>query len=563
MAIELFGFTIGRTQKQKEQQEKVSFTLPVHDDGSLDIAGTPGAAYATYLDMEGAAKNEVDLINRYRQMSLYPEAELAIDDIVNEAVVADREEAPVGINLEQINLSPDIKQKIVENFHEVVHLLRFKDTGYDTFKKWYVDGRLYYHIIIDPNQPKKGILELRPIDAVKIKKVRQVLPPKDPSQPTIMPRTEEYFAFNENGMAGDKGGEIIRVAVDSIAYCHSGLLSEDRKMVLSYLHKAIKPLNQLRMIEDAVVIYRISRAPERRIFYIDVGNLPKIKAEQYLRDIMTRYKNKMVYDASTGELRDDRKHMSMLEDYWLPRREGGRGTEISTLPGGENLGELEDVLYFQKKLYKALNVPSSRLDQESGFVLGRAQEISRDEVKFTRFIERLRNRFNHLFNTCLEKQLILKGILTLNDWRNIESRIHYEWQTDSQFAELKEAEMLQERLNLLNSMNFADDIVGNFYSKEYIRKRVLKQTQEEIDEIDKEIEAEAEAEPDEPEDDFQSFTPKHGEKLSEKNELQQEFVEKIVEEKIVDKEKDEELKMNINDIFKSVLEEESDEFRTN
>jgi hypothetical protein len=556
MAIELFGFTIGRTQKQKEQQEKVSFTLPVHDDGSLDIAGTPGAAYATYLDMEGAAKNEVDLINRYRQMSLYPEAELAIDDIVNEAVVADREEAPVGINLEQINLSPDIKQKIVENFHEVIHLLRFKDTGYDTFRKWYVDGRLYYHIIIDPNQPKKGILELRPIDAVKIKKVRQVLPPKDPSNPTIMPRTEEYFAFNENGMAYNKGGEIIRVAVDSIAYCHSGLLSEDRKMVLSYLHKAIKPLNQLRMIEDAVVIYRISRAPERRIFYIDVGNLPKIKAEQYLRDIMTRYKNKMVYDASTGELRDDRKHMSMLEDYWLPRREGGRGTEISTLPGGENLGELEDVLYFQKKLYKALNVPSSRLDQESGFVLGRAQEISRDEVKFTRFIERLRNRFNHLFNTCLEKQLILKGILTLNDWRNIESRIHYEWQTDSQFAELKEAEMLQERLNLLNSMNYADDIVGNFYSKEYIRKRVLKQTQEEIDEIDKEIEAETAAEPDEPEDDFQSFTPKHGENLSEE-------VEKIVEEKIVDKEKDEELKMNINDIFKSVLEEESDEFRTN
>ena len=556
MAIELFGFTIGRTQKQKEQQEKVSFTLPVQDDGSLDIAGTPGAAYATYLDMEGAAKNEVDLINRYRQMSLYPEAELAIDDIVNEAVVADREEAPVGINLEQINLSPDIKQKIVENFHEVVHLLRFKDTGYDTFRKWYVDGRLYYHIIIDPNQPKKGILELRPIDAVKIKKVRQVLPPKDPSNPTIMPRTEEYFAYNENGMAYNKGGEIIRVAVDSIAYCHSGLLSEDRKMVLSYLHKAIKPLNQLRMIEDAVVIYRISRAPERRIFYIDVGNLPKIKAEQYLRDIMTRYKNKMVYDASTGELRDDRKHMSMLEDYWLPRREGGRGTEISTLPGGENLGELEDVLYFQKKLYKSLNVPSSRLEQESGFVLGRAQEISRDEVKFTRFIERLRNRFGHLFNTCLEKQLILKGILTLNDWRSIEKRVHYEWQTDSHFAELKEAEMLQERLNLLQNMNFADEIVGNFFSKEFVRKRILKQTQEEIDEIDRQIDAEKAAEPEEPEDEFQSFVPKDGQKLNEE-------LDKIVEEKIVDKEKDEELKVNINDIFKSVLEEETDEFRTN
>ena len=534
MAIELFGFTIGRAQKEKEAQEKVSFTLPQHDDGALDIAGAPGAAYATYLDMEGAAKNEMDLINRYRQMSLYPEAELAVDDIVNEAIVADREESPVSINLENINLSEDIKQKISENFHDVVKLLRFRDTGYDTFKKWYVDGRLYYHIIIDQENPKKGILELRPIDSMKIKKVRQVLPPKDPSQPTMMPRTEEYFAFNEGGMDGLKGGEIVRIAPDSIAYCHSGLLSEDRKMVLSYLHKAIKPLNQLRMIEDAVVIYRISRAPERRIFYIDVGNLPKIKAEQYLRDIMTRYKNKMVYDADTGELRDDRKHMSMLEDYWLPRREGGRGTEISTLPGGENLGELEDVLYFQKKLYKALNVPSSRLDQESGFVLGRAQEISRDEVKFTRFIERLRNRFSHLFNSCLEKQLILKGILTLNDWRSIETSIHYEWQTDSQFAELKEAEMLTERLNLLQSMNYADEIVGTFYSKEYIRKRILKQTAEEIKEINQQIENEAAAAPEGEEDQYQSFVPKgkgNG---------------KFMKEDI-------KLKKDMNDIMKSVL----------
>ena len=534
MAIELFGFTIGRAQKEKEAQEKVSFTLPQQEDGAIDLAQAPGAAYATYLDMEGAAKNEIDLINRYRQMSLYPEAELAVDDIVNEAIVVDREEAPVSINLENINLSPDIKQKISENFHDVVKLLRFRDTGYDTFKKWYVDGRLYYHIIIDQENPKKGILELRPIDSMKIKKVRQVLPPKDPSQPPMMPRTEEYFAFNEGGMDGLKGGEVVRIAPDSIAYCHSGLLSEDRKMVLSYLHKAIKPLNQLRMIEDAVVIYRISRAPERRIFYIDVGNLPKIKAEQYLRDIMTRYKNKMVYDADTGELRDDRKHMSMLEDYWLPRREGGRGTEISTLPGGENLGELEDVLYFQKKLYKALNVPSSRLDQESGFVLGRAQEISRDEVKFTRFIERLRNRFSHLFNSCLEKQLILKGILTLNDWRSIETSIHYEWQTDSQFAELKEAEMLTERLNLLQSMNYAEEIVGTFYSKEYIRKRILKQTAEEIKEINQQIENEAAAAPEGEEDQYQSFVPKgkgNG---------------KFMKEDI-------KLKKDMNDIMKSVL----------
>jgi hypothetical protein len=310
----------------------------------------------------------------------------------------------------------------------------------------------------------------------------------------------------------------------------------------------------LRMIEDAVVIYRISRAPERRIFYIDVGNLPKMKAEQYLRDIMTRYKNKMVYDAGTGEVRDDRRHQSMLEDYWLPRREGGRGTEITTLPGGENLGELADIEYFQKKMYKALNVPSSRLEQESGFTLGRAQEISRDEVKFSRFVERLRGRFNNLFHTCLEKQLILKGILTLNDWRNISKNVHYEWQTDSHFAELKEAEMLQERLNLLQSMNFADEIVGNFYSKDYIRKRILKQTQEEIDQMDREIEQEGGG--GEPEDEMQSFVPKEGENLNEE-------LDKIVEEKIVDKEKDEELKMNINDIFKSVLEEESDEFRAN
>ena len=555
MAIELFGFTIGRTQKENEAKEKLSFALPQYDDGAIDVAGTPGGAYGTYLDMEGAAKNETDLIARYRQMSLFPECELAVDDIVNEAVVADREESAVSINLENINLSLDIKQKIVDNFHEVVDLLQFNQTGYDTFKKWYVDGRLYYHIIIDPTNPKRGILELRPIDSLKIKKVRQVIPPKsyemdkDPN-----PKIEEYFAFNEGGISGDKGGNIIRIAPDSIAYCHSGLLSEDRKMVLSYLHKAIKPLNQLRMIEDAVVIYRISRAPERRIFYIDVGNLPKIKAEQYLRDIMTRYKNKLVYDSATGELRDDRKHMSMLEDYWLPRREGGRGTEISTLPGGENLGELEDVIYFQRKLYKSLNVPSSRLEQDSGFVLGRAQEISRDEVKFTRFIERLRSRFNGLFNTCLEKQLILKGILTLNDWRNIQNRIHYEWQTDSQFAELKEAEMLQERLNLLQSMNFADEIVGNFYSKEYVRKRILKQTQEEIDEIDRQIAAEGGGEEEEGEDQFQSFKPENGQNLSEE-------LDKIVEEKIVDKEKDEELKENLNEIFKSVLEEETDEFR--
>ena len=558
MAIELFGFTIGRTQKEQEAKDKVSFALPSLEDGSLDISGPAGGAYGTYLDMDGAAKNESDLIRKYRQMALFPEAELAVDDIVNEAVVADREQNPVNINLSNVNLSLDIKDKILENFHEVINLLNFNETGYDTFKKWYVDGRIYYHIIIDQSNPKRGILELRPIDALKIKKIRQIIPPREGYDSPTMPKVEEYFMFNELGIDAKYGSSSaanhIKIAPDSIAYCHSGLLSEDKKLVLSYLHKAIKPLNQLRMIEDAVVIYRISRAPERRIFYIDVGNLPKMKAEQYLRDIMTRYKNKMVYDAGTGEVRDDRRHQSMLEDYWLPRREGGRGTEITTLPGGENLGELADIEYFQKKMYKALNVPSSRLEQESGFTLGRAQEISRDEVKFSRFVERLRGRFNNLFHTCLEKQLILKGILTLNDWRSISKNVHYEWQTDSHFAELKEAEMLQERLNLLQSMNFADEIVGNFYSKDYIRKRILKQTQEEIDQMDREIEQEGGGE--EPEDEMQSFVPKEGENLNEE-------LDKIVEEKIVDKEKDEELKMNINDIFKSVLEEESDEFRAN
>ena len=514
MPIELFGFTIGKTQKDKEAREKVSFALPQSEDGSLDVYGQAGGAYGTYIDMEGSAKNDIELISRYRQMALYPECELAVDDIVNDAIVSDRENSPVSINLENLNLSPDIKEKITENFNEIVDLLNFKEFGFDIFRKWYVDGRIFYHIIIDQNNPKKGILELRPLDSLKIKKIRQVLPPKT-QDPKAQPIIEEYFAYNEHGVDGKKGGQIVRIAPDSIAYNHSGLLNADKTLVLSYLHKAIKPLNQLRMIEDAVVIYRITRAPERRIFYIDVGNLPKLKAEQYLRDIMTRYKNKLVYDANTGEVRDDRRHQSMLEDYWLPRREGGRGTEITTLPPGENLGELADVEYFQKKLYKSLNVPVSRLEQDAGFQLGRSTEISRDEVKFSRFIERLRNRFNGIFNTCLEKHLILKGIITLNDWRMIQHGIHYEWQTDSHFAELKEAEMLQERLNLLQSMNFADEIIGNFYSKEHVRTRILKQTREEIQQIDKEIEAEKAAAPAEPEDEFQSFKPKSGKPLKE------------------------------------------------
>jgi len=371
-------------------------------------------------------------------------------------------------------------------------LLDFRKVGFELFRKWYVDGRLYFHIIIDEKNPKRGILELRSIDPLKIKKVRQ--PKIQPGPQGLEVDTagfQEFYLFNERGISGGSGGATVQISNDSISYVHSGILDADRKIVLSHLHKAIKPLNQLRMLEDAVVIYRISRAPERRIFYIDVGNLPKIKAEQYLRDIMNKYKNKLVYDSNTGEVKDERKHMSMLEDYWLPRREGGRGTEISTLPGGENLGELADVEYFRTKLYKALNVPPSRLEQDSGFILGRAEEITRDEVKFTRFIERLRSRFNILFSDLLEKQLLLKGIVSSQDWMIVKDQLVYEWQTDSHFAELQQATMMRERLGMLvNDMGYRDEVVGKYFSQEYINKKVLKLTQDEIDDMKAQIEKE-------------------------------------------------------------------------
>ena len=533
---------------------KDSITTPSPDDGSYDISG--GGFYSSILDIAGRDRSDLDLINRYRSIAQQPECDSAIEDIVNESIVSDEKGQSVSLSLDRLNLSQTIKSKIREEFDEILRLLDFNEKGHDIFRRWYIDGRIYYHKIIDSKNTKKGIQEVRYIDPRKIKKVRNKKVEKDQRTGLdVIRQIEDFYLYNDKGLDQATGTSTgVKLTSDSISYCPSGLIDMTRGNVLSHLNKAIKPVNQLRMIEDALVIYRISRAPERRIFYIDVGNLPKIKAEAYLKDVMNRYRNKLVYDAKTGEIRDDRNHMSMLEDFWLPRREGGRGTEITTLPGGENLGELADIEYFQKKMYKALNVPSSRLEQESGFTLGRAQEISRDEVKFSRFVERLRGRFNNLFHTCLEKQLILKGILTLNDWRSISKNVHYEWQTDSHFAELKEAEMLQERLNLLQSMNFADEIVGNFYSKDYIRKRILKQTQEEIDQMDREIEQEGGG--GEPEDEMQSFVPKEGENLNEE-------LDKIVEEKIVDKEKDEELKMNINDIFKSVLEEESDEFRAN
>jgi len=507
MAVELFGFSIGRVDK--DQKSKKSFALPEPEDGALEV-GPSGGAYGTYVDLEGYAKNELELIRKYREMATYPECDQAIDDVINEAIVTNREESPVSISLEKSNLSDTIKEAIKDEFAELIRLLDFRRVGYELFRKWYVDGRLYFHVIIDEKNPKRGILELRPIDPLKIKKVRQPKVVQGPNGAELdTSGFQEYFMFNERGISQTAGGTTVQIAGDSISYCHSGVLDPDRKLVLSNLHKAIKPLNQLRMIEDAVVIYRISRAPERRIFYIDVGNLPKIKAEQYLRDIMNKYKNKLVYDSNSGEIKDERKHMSMLEDYWLPRREGGRGTEISTLPGGENLGELADVEYFKTKLYKALNVPPSRLEQDSGFILGRAEEISRDEVKFTRFIERLRARFNHLFNDLLEKQLLLKGVVSSQDWLVIKDQVIYQWQTDSHFAELQQATMMRERLGMLvNDMGYRDEVVGKFFSQEYVNKHILKLTQEEIDDMKEQIAAEkAEAGGGEAEDQQWEFDP--------------------------------------------------------
>ena len=544
--MEIFGFEITRKKdelrvKDVQKKSQASFVPPVEDDGTPVIQQSPGGfisggAYGSYVDMEGGIKNEVQLIQRYRETSLVPECDIAIDDIVNECIVSDTQDRIVSLDLRDVELSDSIKDKMHNEFRTILSLMKFHQNSHELFRKWYVDGRIYFHKVVDSRRPQAGIQDLRNIDPMKIKKVRNVEKEKDAkTKIDIIKKVEEFYVFSDKGF--NKGsaneGTTVKIAPEAISYTTSGMLDYTKNVVIGYLHKALKTANQLSMMEDALVIYRISRAPERRIFYIDVGNLPKAKAEQYLADTMNKYRNKLVYNADTGEIKDDRRHMSMLEDFWLPRREGGRGTEITTLPGGENLGELADVEYFQRKLYKSLNVPTSRLEQDSGFVLGRAQEISRDEVKFTRFIERLRNRFNHLFNTCLEKQLILKGVLTLNDWRMIEPNLFYEWQTDSHFAELKEAEMLNERLNTLQQMNFADEIVGNFYSKEYIRKRILKQTQEEIEEIDKQIEAEAAAAPDEPEDDMQSFVPKKG---------------KFVKEDV-------KLKKEMNDIMKSVLNE--------
>jgi len=483
---EFFGFKI--TREKPKSDPKQSFSVPQAEDGTQVVAA--GGYFASHLDMEGNAKTEADLIRRYREISIHPECDMAIEDIINEAIVSNENRQAVNLNTNNVPYGRDIKRRIEEEFSEVLRLLQFNTRGHDIFRRWYVDGRIYYQKIIDTESGKKGITELKYLDPRKIKKIREVRKRRPdgvaPSATNLVDETMEYFLFNERGVGG-ASLQGIKIAVDTIAFCPSGLIDQNKNIILSYLHKAIKPVNQLRMIEDAAVIYRIARAPERRIFKIDVGNLPKMKAEQYLRDVMARYRNKLVYDAATGEIRDDRNYMSMLEDFWLPSREGGRGTDISTLPGGQNLGEITDIEYFRSKLYRSLNVPSSRLEASSGFNLGRSTEITRDELKFTKFVQRLRKKFIELFNDILRTQLVLKQIISEEEWPMIRDNIFYDFLQDGHFAELKTAEMLKDRIALANDVR---DYVGKYFSVEYVRKNILKQSDADIEKIDKQIKRE-------------------------------------------------------------------------
>lgn len=486
----LFGFTIAREKSEDDQVVQQSFTPPTNDDGALTI--TSAAYYGTYVDLDGTAKNEIELISRYREMAMQPEIESAIDDIVNEAICQDDDGRNIEIVLDNLKQPEKIKNAIKTEFNTVLRLLNYNNMAQDIFRRYYVDGRLFYHIIVDRENPGQGIKELRYVDPRKLRKVREVKKKKDERTGVeVMNVVNEYYIYNDKVVSGSSnnfGPVGVRITTDSIISVVSGLMDSRRAVVLSYLHKAIKPLNQLRMIEDATVIYRISRAPERRIFYIDVGNLPKLKAEQYLRDIMVKYKNKLVYDANTGEVRDDRKFLSMMEDFWLPRREGGKGTEIDTLPGGQNLGELEDVKYFEKKLYKSLNVPISRLNPEqSGFTLGRVSEITRDELKFAKFVSRLRNKFSDMFDQALRIQCVLKGICTDEEWNEFKENIYYDFIKDNNFTELKDAELMRERLSLLAEI---DPYTGRYFSQAWIQRNVLRQNDDEIADMQSEIEEE-------------------------------------------------------------------------
>ena len=487
----LFGFEIKR---KAGDAQTASFAPLALDDGAHQVS--TGGMYGTYVDLEGATRSEAELVTRYRRMSMMPECDAAIDDVIHEFIVYDEHQRLVEINLDQAKgLSASSRKIIQKEFETVLDLLEFNEKGYEVARHWYIDGRMFYHVIIDPENVSDGIVELRYVDPRKIKKVRENKKERIPGTQVSVERTvQEFFLYNTKGFVGFPGGspsgggqdQGVKIAKDAILHCTSGLMSEDNRLVLSHLHKAIKPLNQLRILEDATVIYRIARAPERRIFYIDVGNLPKMKAEQYLRDMMAKHKNRLIYDAATGEIRDDRKFMTMLEDYWLPRREGGRGTEITTLPGGQNLGEMDDVLYFQKKMYKSLNVPVSRLEPDTGMSLGRTTEINRDEVKFQKFIQRLRMRFSMLFDSALEKQLVLKGHMTPEEYADIRRDIKYDFKQDNYFTELKENEVLTERVNTLALI---DPFVGKYFSEDWVKRNVLRMSDDEILELDKAVEA--------------------------------------------------------------------------
>ena len=489
--MKLFGFQIGADPNQRLNQYEAptqkSFSLPPNDDGAVTVAGA--GYYGTYVDLDGTFRNETQLITKYRELSIQPEMEAAIDEIVNEAIVMEDSGTSVEINLDELKVPPAIKKRIEDEFNLLLKMLNFGNMGHEIFRRWYIDGRLFYHIVIDEADPLRGIREIRYIDPRRIRKIREIQKMRDPGTGVdIIKKQIEYYLYNERGMVGAGTNLGSKIAVDSIVNINSGIMDPKQTMVLSYLHKSIKPFNNLRMVEDATVIYRLSRAPERRVFYIDVGNMPTVKADQYVRDIMVKYRNKLVYDSNTGEIKDDRKHLSMLEDFWLPRREGSKGTEISTLEGARNLGELEDVKYFQTKLYKALGVPISRLEQNNGFSLGRTTEITRDEIKFAKFVQRLRNKFSTLFDDLLRVQLILKRVCTEEEWKDFKEDIWYDFKKDNNFDEIKEAELIGIRLDTLAKV---DPFVGKYFSVMWVRKNILQQTDEDIEEIDAQMQQEA------------------------------------------------------------------------
>jgi hypothetical protein len=498
-SIKLFGFEIKRTSSTDDPKKKPSI-VPARDDDGAGYVTASGSHYGQYVNIDGDdVKDNYNMIMKYRGVAMHPEVDAAIEDIVNESISGSELEQPIDINLDNLETSDKIKKTIKEEFDNIVGMMNFHELAHDIFRRWYVDGRIYHHLVVNETNLKAGIQEIRPIDSSKIRKVKQVKKKKDPNTGVnVIEKVDEYYIYQEKPGNQYSGG--VKMTLDSISYCTSGLLDESRRRVVSYLQKALKPINQLRMMEDSLVIYRLARAPERRMFYIDVGNMPRGKAEQYMKDIMARYRNKLVYDAQTGEIRDDRKHQSMIEDFWLPRREGGRGTEITTLAGGQNLGEIEDIIYFQKRMYRSLNVPINRLEQEAQFSLGRSTEISRDELKFQKFIDRLRRRFSHLFYDILRKQLVLKGIITEDDWNMMKNDIVVDYIRDNHFTELRDGELLRERIQTLDAIS---NYVGEYFSKEWIKKNILHLSDEDIENMDKQMSDEGEGQEDDTEEEQQ------------------------------------------------------------